>query len=359
MWSFAPHDISMILSLVEDLPKTVFATGVAHLNKNIHDVTTTHLNFKNGVQAHVFVSWLHPFKEQKLIVVGNKNMAVFDDGLDWPDKLKLYPHKVNWINGFPQHEKAEFKSIKLDQNEPLKVECETFINSIKNKTEPTTNGTEGLNVLKVLDASQKSLIQKIPVNLDKNNTKKKTFFYHKTAVIDSGCKIGNDTKIWHYSHIIKGTKIGKKCTIGQNVMIGPDVVISDNCKIQNNVSLYKGVKLDDGVFCGPSCVFTNVLNPRAKVDRKNEFLETHVEKGATIGANSTIVCGNKIGAYSLIGAGAVITKNVKPHSIMAGNPAKQIGWVSHSGEKLDKNLKCPRENRQYYIDKNNNLKEVK
>lgn len=359
LWSFAPHDISMILSLADDLPETVYATGVAHLNQDIHDVTTTHLKFKNGIQAHVFVSWLHPFKEQKLIVVGDTSMAVFDDGLNWANKLKIYPHKVNWINGLPQPKKAEFVSIKLDENEPLKVECETFINSIKNKNEPITNGKEGINVLKVLESSQKSLIKKIPISLVETSSKKIGFFNHKTAVIDQGCKIGKGTKIWHYSHILEGTKIGKNCTIGQNVMIGPDVIVGDNCKIQNNVSLYKGVKLDNGVFCGPSCVFTNVVNPRAEVERKNEFIKTNVEKGVSIGANATIICGNRIGSYSLIGAGAVITKNVKPHSIMVGNPAKQIGWVSHSGEKLDENLRCPRENRQYYVDKNKNLKEVK
>ena len=359
LWSFAPHDISMILSLADDLPETVYATGVSHLNQDIHDVTTTHLKFKNGLQAHVFVSWLHPFKEQKLIVVGDKSMAVFDDGLSWADKLKIYPHKVNWINGLPHPQKAEFKSIKLDENEPLKVECDTFINSIKNKNEPITDGKEGINVLKVLDASQKSLIKGTIINLVEISSQEMDFFKHSTTVIDQDCIIGKGTKIWHYSHILGGTKIGENCTIGQNVMIGPDVIVGDNCKIQNNVSLYKGVKLENGVFCGPSCVFTNVINPRAKIDRTNDFQETCVEEGATIGANSTIVCGNKIGAYSLIGAGAVITKNVKPHSIMVGNPAKQIGWVSHSGEKLDENLKCPRENRQYYIDKNNILKEVK
>ena len=205
----------------------------------------------------------------------------------------------------------------------------------------------------------KSLIKGTIINLVEISSREIDFFKHNTAVIDQDCIIGKGTKVWHYSHILGGTKIGENCTIGQNVMIGPDVIVGDKCKIQNNVSLYKGVKLENGVFCGPSCVFTNVINPRAKVDRKNDFLETYVEEGATIGANSTVVCGNKIGAYSLIGAGAVITKHVKPHSIMVGNPAKQIGWVSHSGEKLDKNLKCPRENRQYYIDKNNNLKEVK
>ena len=359
LWSFAPHDISMILSLTDDLPETVYATGVSHLNQDIHDVTTTHLKFKNGLHAHIFVSWLHPFKEQKLIVVGDKSMAVFDDGLSWGDKLKIYPHKVNWINGLPHPQKAEFKSIKLDENEPLKVECDTFINSIRNKNEPITDGKEGINVLKVLDASQKSLVNGTIINLVEISSQETDFFKHNTAVIDQDCIIGKGTKIWHYSHILGGTKIGENCKIGQNVMIGPDVIVGDKCKIQNNVSLYKGVKLENGVFCGPSCVFTNVINPRAKIDRTNDFQETFVEEGATIGANSTIVCGNKIGAYSLIGAGAVITRNVKPHSIMVGNPAKQIGWVSHSGEKLDKDLKCPRENRQYYIDKNNNLKEVK
>ena len=185
------------------------------------------------------------------------------------------------------------------------------------------------------------------------------YFLHESSYVDNGAKIGNGSKIWHFSHISSKSVIGENVSIGQNVFIGDNVIIGDNCKIQNNVSIYDGVILEEGVFCGPSCVFTNVINPRAKVDRKNDFLETYVEEGATIGANSTVVCGNKIGAYSLIGAGAVITKHVKPHSIMVGNPAQQIGWVSHSGEKLNENLKCPRENRQYCIDKNNNLKEVK
>ena len=188
--------------------------------------------------------------------------------------------------------------------------------------------------------------------------KKQNFYVHQTAIIDENCDIGIGSKIWHYSHIISGTSIGENCTIGQNAMIGPDVVVGNNCKIQNNVSLYKGVTLSDGVFCGPSCVFTNVYNPRAEIERKNEFLPTHVEKGVTIGANATIVCGNKLGAYSFVGAGAVITKPVKPHALMVGNPAKQIGWVSHAGEKLDKSLICPREGRQYFIDEDGELKEV-
>ena len=358
LWSFAPHDISMILGLAGDLPETVFATGSAHLNNHIHDVTITHFSFKKGIQAHVFVSWLHPFKEQKLVVVGEGGMAVFDDGLDWSDKLKFYPHQVHWVNGIPQAQKAEFESIKLESQEPLKAECLHFLDCIKKGNRPNTDGQEGVKVLKVLDASQQSLIEGTPIHTKTDSVRRQTFFAHETACVDEGCAIGNGTKIWHYTHVLGGTKIGENCNIGQNAMIGPDVVVGNNCKIQNNVSLYKGVTLEEGVFCGPSCVFTNVNNPRAKVERKDEFRKTLVEEGVTIGANATIVCGNTLGAYSLIGAGAVITKNVKPHAIMVGNPAKQIGWVSHAGEKLDEKLKCPREGRIYRVDDNDNLEEL-
>lgn len=355
LWSFAPHDISMILGLAGDLPEKIYATGACHLNPRIHDVTTTHMSFKNGIQAHIFVSWLHPYKEQKLVVVGDRGMAVFDDGLSWGEKLKLYPHQVTWVDGLPQPEKADVIHVPLAVAEPLKLECQHFIDSINNKQKPLTDGFEGLQVLRVLDAAQRSLHSSLAVTLSDEII---PYFVHETAIVDEGCEIGRDTKIWHFSHIIKGTKIGEDCVVGQNVMIGPDVKIGSYCKIQNNVSLYKGVVLEDGVFCGPSCVFTNVHNPRAEIERKDEFQSTYVERGVTIGANATIVCGNRLGAYSLIGAGAVITKEVKPHAVMVGNPAKQIGWVSHAGEKLAEDLICPREGRQYKI-VDGNLTEIK
>lgn len=346
LWSFAPHDISMILALAGGVPETAYAIGSCHLNPKIQDVTTTHLSFANGIQAHIFVSWLHPYKEQKLVVVGDRGMAVFDDGLSWEEKLKLYPHQVSWVSGMPQPEKADIVNVALEVSEPLKIECQHFIDSIQDKKQPLTDGFEGLRVLQVLDAAQQSLSTHTTINI---KTETKPYFVHETAVVDQGCVIGAGTKIWHFSHVIKGTKIGADCVIGQNVMIGPDVVVGDKCKIQNNVSLYKGIILEDGVFCGPSCVFTNVHNPRAEVERKDEFRPTHVERGTTIGANATIVCGNRLGAYSLIGAGAVVTKDVKPHAVMVGNPAKQIGWVSHAGEKLGEDLVCPREGRRYQI----------
>lgn len=161
-----------------------------------------------------------------------------------------------------------------------------------------------------------------------------TFFAHQTAVIDAGCEIGKETKIWHFSHIMPGCKIGENCNIGQNVVISPNVVLGNNVKVQNNVSVYTGVLCENDVFIGPSVVFTNVLNPRSFVNRKSEFQQTKICRGASIGANATIVCGHEIGMFAMIGAGAVITKNVKPYALVVGNPAKQIGWVSENGQKL-------------------------
>ena len=173
------------------------------------------------------------------------------------------------------------------------------------------------------------------------------YYSHPSAIIDSGVQIGEGTKIWHFSHILSGCHIGKNCVIGQNVMIGPDVRIGDGCKIQNNVSIYKGVTLEDDIFCGPSCVFTNVLTPRAFVELKSEFLPTLVKSGASIGANSTIVCGNTIGSYAMVAAGAVVSREVLDFSLVLGVPARRVGWVSRTGERLDDNLTCPRTGEKY------------
>ena len=157
---------------------------------------------------------------------------------------------------------------------------------------------------------------------------------HPTAIVEEGANIGANTKIWHWVHICKGAKIGKNCTFGQNVYIGNNVIIGNNVKVQNNVSIYDNIFLKDNVFCGPSMVFTNVYNPRSEISRKDSYLDTFVEKGVTFGANSTIICGNNIGRYAFIGAGTVITKNVKPYSLIVGNPGIQIGWMSTYGEKI-------------------------
>lgn len=175
-------------------------------------------------------------------------------------------------------------------------------------------------------------------------------FIHESAYVDQPSRIGDGTKIWHFSHVLPNTVIGEDCVLGQNVVAGPDVRIGNRCKIQNNVSLYKGVELADGVFCGPSCVFTNVLTPRAEIERKDEFAATPVGKGATIGANATIVCGNRLGAYCMVAAGAVVTKDVPDYALVAGVPAKRIGWVSRAGDRLDDSLVCPRTGEVYEHD---------
>jgi UDP-2-acetamido-3-amino-2,3-dideoxy-glucuronate N-acetyltransferase len=181
----------------------------------------------------------------------------------------------------------------------------------------------------------------------------KEYFAHETAVIDDGCKIGKGTKIWHFSHIMSGSEMGENCNIGQNVVISPGVKLGKNVKVQNNVSIYTGVICEDDVFLGPSMVFTNIINPRSAIIRKDSYSATLVEKGASIGANSTIVCGNKIGTYSFIGAGAVVTKEVKPYALVIGNPARQIGWMSEYGHKLkfdsDGFASCPESGERYRI----------
>ena len=172
---------------------------------------------------------------------------------------------------------------------------------------------------------------------------------HISAYVDDGVSVGPGSRIWHFCHILSGVSVGRDCVLGQNVMVGPRVRVGDGCKIQNNVTLYEGVELAEEVFCGPSCVFTNVPTPRAFVNRKSEFRPTPVGRGASIGANATVVCGHALGAYSLVAAGAVVTRDVPDYALVAGVPARRIGWVSRAGERLGDDLVCPRENRRYRL----------
>ncbi len=339
LWSFAPHDISMILSLAGERPDSLFTTGGNYLHQQIADVTTTHLSFPSGLKAHIFVSWLHPYKEQKLVVVGDRKMAVFDDTKHWEDKLLLYPHQIKWENGIPTAAKAEAERVAVSQQEPLKQECEHFLNCVARLRRPTTDGREGLVVLKVLKASQRSLDSGGGrIELDwaerKGHPPGEDVFIHPTAILDPDAEVAAGTKVWHFSHIMSGSKVGRRCNIGQNVVIGPEAVIGDGCKIQNNVSVYKGVTLEDEVFCGPSMVFTNVYNPRAHIRRMDQIRPTLVKKGATLGANSTIICGVTIGRYAFVGAGAVVARDVPDHALVYGNTARIKGWMCQCGVRL-------------------------
>ena len=351
LWSFAPHDISMILSLAGEEPESVLTTGGNYLHKRIADVTTTHLEFPSGLRAHIFVSWLHPFKVQQMVVVGEKKMAVFNDTLPWPDKLLLYAHEIKWQDNVPVPAKAEPERLDIPQAEPLRVECSRFLEAMSNGRAPVTDGREGLRVLKILNASQRSLdedgrrisLAEVPASRIQHpgsSDQHPGTSIHPTAIVDDKVTIGSGTKIWHFSHVLSNCKIGEKCNIGQNVVIGPDVVIGNNCKLQNNVSVYKGVTLEDGVFCGPSMVFTNVYNPRAEIRKMDQARPTLVKRGASIGANATVVCGNTLGRYCFIGAGAVVTKSVPDYALVVGNPGRQIGWMCECGERLTDDLDC-------------------
>ncbi|HEV2424119.1 MAG TPA: Gfo/Idh/MocA family oxidoreductase [Terriglobia bacterium] len=327
LWSFAPHDVSAILYLLGEIPTNVTAHGSCHLNPSVADVTTTHLQFSSGVAAHIFVSWLHPFKEQKLVVVADRKMAVFDD-TECDRKLVLYRHQIDWLDRAPVARKAEAEVIPLPAEEPLQTECRHFLECVRERTTPRTDGQEGLRVLRVLDACEKSLRSGGRLALEAPS---QPYFAHPTAVIDEPCEIGEKTRIWHFSHIMSGSKLGKRCNLGQNVVVSPGCRIGDNVKIQNNVSIYTGVELEDDVFCGPSMVFTNVINPRSHIERKHEYRRTLVRRGASLGANSTVVCGVTIGTYAFVAAGAVVTHDVPDYALVMGVPARQTGWVCRCG----------------------------
>ncbi|MGQ9678681.1 MAG: Gfo/Idh/MocA family oxidoreductase [bacterium] len=420
LWSFAPHDISVVLALVQERPTMVSAHGEAFLQKNIPDVTLTTLEFPSGVHAYTFVSWLHPFKEQRLVVVGSKQMAVFEDNGSGAS-LALYPHDIRWHQGrIPVALKGEKVPIEVPNDEPLRIECEHFLESVATRIPPLTDGHEGLKVLEVLSVAQQSLekagrvitlsparngnrkiitvplAQKKPALaaslLQPNPSPESTptayaselgedenflnatelverisqpepeIFIHPTAIVDPKVTVGPGTKIWHFTHISSNARIGKNCVLGQNVFVAEGVTIGDNCKVQNNVSLYKGVCLEKEVFCGPSCVFTNVINPRAFIERKTEFKPTLVKRGASIGANATIVCGNTIGRYALVGAGAVVTRDIPDYALVTGVPARPVGWVCKCGTKLivdDRRARCPNCGNEYQPDDECGLKPLK
>ena len=294
------------------------------------------------------MSWLHPFKEQKLVAVGDRAMAVFDDGQPWSKKLLVYPHRIDWRETMPVPQRAEATAIELEEGEPLEFECRHFLECVATGARPRTDGQEGLRVLRVLTrASEVAEGRRSRQPTADSRPPSRACRFTPRPLSTSRARSAPGTRIWHFAHILPRTRIGRDCSFGQNVMVGPDVSVGDGCKIQNNVSIYKGVTLEDGVFCGPSCVFTNVNNPRAEVERKDEFRPTLVKRGATIGANATIVCGHTIGEYAFIAAGAVVTQDVPAFALMAGVPARRIGWMSHAGEKLGPDLVCPRSGRRY------------
>mgnify|MGYP000893592868 CR=1 FL=1 len=468
LWSFAPHDISVILSLAGNgVPEQVRCVGEDYLSDGIADTTLTSLRFADRVRAHVYVSWLNPFKEQKLTVVGSRGMAVFDDTRPWAEKLVVHREYMTWTNGqVPTPSKNKGEPVPVPESEPLRNECQHFLDCCRDRTTPRTDGREGLRVLRVLQMAQQSLeadgeavgasVRQCvgtpvggasvggasveqrakgegqgvrgeewgvrgegeeakgegqrargegegaafaselpgctaqspspvpqcgtpsPIGWERAGVRgpcrasspettsavpdasplalgslQKDYFVHSSAFVDDGAVIGKGTKIWHFSHVMKGAEIGERCIIGQNVNVDGGTRLGNNVKVQNNVSIYTGAEIEDDVFLGPSCVLTNVTNPRSQVNRHSLYERTVIKRGATVGANATIVCGVTLGRYCFIGAGSVVTKDVPDYALMVGNPARQRGWISRHGHMLkpghDGLLVCPESGYRYAL----------
>ena len=357
LWSFAPHDIALFHFLVGSKPERVESSGGAFLQSHIHDTSMTVCHYPGNVVGHIFVSWLHPFKEHRFVVIGSKGMLSYEDSSKNKDLL-FYEKGIDWINGEPVKRDGPTEVIPYEKSQPLENELNHFIECIRNQTlKSPIDGNAGVDVLSVLEEADHSLKKTSPLSTKQNETRNNTpYFIHEKAIIDPSARVGKNSKIWQYSNIQKNVDIGSNCILGQNVNIGNNVKIGKNVKIQNNVSVYEGVELEDYVFCGPSMVFTNIRVPRSKYPQAESkyYVKTLVKEGASIGANATIVCGITIGHHAFIGAGAVVTKDVPDHAIVIGNPGKVIGWMSEGGTVLDFS-----EEKQQYCEKSQKVYEIK
>ncbi len=353
LWSFAPHDVSLILALLGDrLPESVRCMGSAYLSRDVADSTLTVMRFAGGAMAQINVSWLNPFKEQRLTIVGTSGMAVFDDTKAWPEKLTLYRDYLSWQQGHePVPLQVEAEPVVVPEGEPLLAECEHFLAACNERFTPLTDGREAVRVLSVLEMAQRSLesggdaVRAAPVAPTSD------YYAHPTAIVDASAEIGAGTRIWQFCHVMSRAKLGERCSLGQNVNVASGVELGDNVKVQNNVSIYSGTVIEHDVFLGPSCVLTNVTNPRSQVDRRALYERTRLRRGCTVGANATIVCGVTLGRYSFVAAGADVTKDVPDYALMIGNPARQHGWMSRHGHRLSKGpdelMICPESGLKY------------
>ena len=342
LWSFAPHDISIFQYLLGSRPVQVTSNGAAFLQPEIHDTTMTVLRYPGNVICHNYVSWLHPFKEHRLVVIGSKGMVRFDD-TPGNTHITFYRKGIDWVNGEPIRRDEPDMQIEFDQKSPLEAELSYFANNARGKIDKA-DGCSALEVLEILEEASKQLVdgQTPLLNSDSHEGKltladqpASNYYRHASAVVDEGVDVGDGTKIWHNTHVQSGARIGALCVLGQNVNVGPRVTIGNSVRIQNNVSVFEGVELEDYVFCGPSMTFTNVRFPRAKYPMTSRtFDETLVKEGASIGAGAVIVCGNVLGKHCFVAAGAVVAADVPDYAFMIGAPAKQIGWVTEGGERI-------------------------
>ena len=355
LWSFAPHDVSLFQYFIGTLPEEIVSRGGIFLQPNIHDSTLTILKYPDNIVGHIFVSWLHPFKEHRLVVIGSKGMLSFEDSTD-KKELLFYEKGIDWVKGEPVKRDGSTEVIEYDRSMPLTEELKYFVDHLNGDPIEIASSQDAIDVLEILEQATESLIQESGVTGEEKTvqTAKLEYYVHPTAVIDDNVKIGKGTRVYHFSHVQSGSSIGRNCTLGQNVNIGNNVRIGNHVKIQNNVSVYEGVELEDYVFCGPSMVFTNIVDPRCEFpQRGSEFYKkTLVRYGASLGANATVVCGHTIGRFAFIAAGAVVTKDVPDYALMTGVPAKRTGWMSRHGTRLPKPNKdgimvCPKSGWKY------------
>lgn len=334
LWSFAPHDISVLLSFAKEMPYSVLCDGQCHITNEIEDITTTIMKFNNGIYAQINVNRLCPYKEQKMVIVGTEGMLIFDDVAVTSQKLSYISNYVEWDGINPKPIKNH-SYIDCDLSvTPLEMECRHFIECCQTRKNPTTDGQEGLNVLRVLNMSQKSLHETGSKIHLKDYVSKGDFYVHPSAFVDDKAVLGKGTKVWHSAHLMN-CKVGEDCSFGQNSFVGNNVVIGNNVRVQNNVNVYDGVICENNIFLGPSCTFTNDKNPRAEFSKNGQYHKTIVKEGSSVGANATIVCGVTLNEYSFIGAGAVVTKDVPPYTLVVGNPARPLYKVNKFGERVD------------------------
>ncbi len=352
LWSFAPHDISIFQYFIGQSPRAVFSQGGAFLQPHIHDSTMTILTYPGNIVGHIFVSWLHPFKEHRLVVIGSKGMVSFEDSSSGK-ALLFYEKGIDWVQGEPVKRDGPTETIPYDSAMPLTEEMKAFMRCLSGEPVRVADSQNAVEVMDILERATESLLSGAEAKSEPEPPRK-NFYVHPTSFVDDNVEIGEGTKIWHFSHVQSHSRIGKKCSLGQNVNVGNNVVIGNHVKIQNNVSIYEGVELEDYVFCGPSMVFTNILDPRCKYpQRGSEFYKkTLVKEGASLGANSTIVCGNTIGRHAFVGAGAVVTRDVPDYALVVGVPARQKGWACECGEilpRFDASIACPRCGMKYVL----------